>query len=301
MATIVDSSKLVEIYVHCDDFIKDFMNHYKRTTVGPKTRRKPTREPALSASEIICICIYYHLSGFKCFQYYYYKVVQKQLLHDFPNLVSYERFIALCPRVMPLLFAYLNFGRIGKPTGIYYSDSKKLPVCDNRRIHQNRVFRDMADRGKSSTGWFFGFKVFIVVNQFGQLMKCGINKASKADNNFDWMMQLFEGFKGLMFTDKGFISSAAFEKLYQKGLKLITGIRSNMKNKLMNWNEKLLHKKRGMIEAVNDILMTVCDIDHTRHRSPFNFFVNLFSGLIAYTFFDKVPSIFSKKFNPSNP
>jgi hypothetical protein len=111
------------------------------------------------------------------------------------------------------------------------------------------------------------------------------------------MMQLFDGFKGLLFTDEGFIASKAVEKLYQNGLKMITGIRANMRNKLMNWNEKWLHKKRGMIEAVNDMLMTVCDIDHTRHQSPFNFFVNLFSGLIAYTFLDKVPSIFSKKFN----
>ena len=60
--------------------------------------------------------------------------------------------------------------------------------------------------------------------------------------------------------------------------------------------EKLLHKKRGVIESVNDILMTVCDIDHTRHRSPLNFLVNLFAGVTAYTFLDKLPSIFNAKF-----
>jgi hypothetical protein len=109
------------------------------------------------------------------------------------------------------------------------------------------------------------------------------------------MLTFFSGVYGKMFTDKGFMSSEAFEKLFEKGLKLITGIRNNMKNKLMDIQEKMFHKKRGMIEAINDILMTVCDIDHTRHRSSVNFFVNLFSGLAAYTFFDKVPSIFTKK------
>jgi CRISPR/Cas system CSM-associated protein Csm2 small subunit len=301
MATIVDTTKLIEIYVNCDDFLKDFLTHYHQSKIGSSATCNPTRKPSLSPSEIMSIVIYYHLSGYKCFQYYYQQIIFKRLKDYYPTLVSYHRFVALMPRVMPLLLLYLNYYRTGRATNIYYADSKKLPVCDNRRIHQNKVFSQQADRGKSSTGWFYGFKVFIIVNQYGELMKCAFTKASKADNNFDWMMSFFKGFKGKMFTDKGFLSSKAFENLYANGLKIITGIRANMKNKLVDLQEKLLHKKRGMIEAVNDILMTVCDIDHTRHRSPINFFVNLFAGLIAYTFFDKVPSIFAKKFAISNP
>ena len=299
MATIVDSSKLIEIYVSCDDFYKDFSKVFNQFKLDNNySSKKPTRSPSLSDSELMCICIYYHLTGYKCFQYYYTQIVLKHLSSDFPKLVSYERFVALMPRVMPLMLVYLNYYRQGEQTGIYYADSKKLPVCHNRRINQHKVFKNQANRGKSSTGWFYGFKVFIIVNQFGQLIKCAFTQASKADNNFEWMLTFFSGIYGKMFTDKGFMSSKAFEKLFKSGLKLITGIRNNMKNKLVDMQEKLLHKKRGMIEAVNDILMTVCDIDHTRHRSPVNFFVNLFSGLVAYTFFDKVPSIFSKKFNP---
>lgn len=301
MATILDSTKLIEIYVNCDDFLKDFLKSYNQMEIESSRMNKPTREASLSPSEIMSIAVYYHLSGYKCFQYYYHQIVLKQLKDYFPTIVCYERFVALMPRVMPLLLLYLNYYRTGKATGVYYADSKKLPVCDNRRINQNKVFSQQADRGKSSTGWFYGFKVFIIVNQYGQLMKCAITKASKADNNFAWMVNLFHGFKGKIFTDKGFLSAKAFETLYANGLKIITGIRANMKNKLVDLQEKLLHKKRGMIEAVNDILMTVCDIDHTRHRSPINFFVNLFSGLVAYTFFDKVPSIFAKKFAVANP
>ena len=293
MQYVIHTSKLVEIFCSCDDFCS-LIKQSHHSALPPS--KKPTRSPALAESEIMTIAIFYHLSGFKCFEYYYRQLVLGPMKPYFPNAVSYERFVALMPRIVPVMCLYLWFERCGEPTGIYYGDSKKLPVCDNRRIHQHRVFDGYANRGKSSTGWFFGFKVFLVINQYGQIMRCQVSQASKADNNYDWMLKFFAGLKGMMFTDKGFLSAKAFEALYANGLKLITGIRSNMKNKLMSNMEKLLHKKRGVIESVNDILMTVCDIDHTRHRSPLNFLVNLFAGVTAYTFLDKLPSIFNAKF-----
>ncbi|HSY76401.1 MAG TPA: IS982 family transposase [Bacteroidia bacterium] len=296
MQYVIHTSKLIEIFCSCDDFcllVKQSQHHFLPAS------RKPTRSPALAESEIMTIVIFYHLSGFKCFEYYYRQLVLGPMKPYFPKAVSYERFVALMPRIVPVMCLYLWLGRCGEPTGIYYGDSKKLPVCDNRRIHQHRVFKDYANRGKSSTGWFFGFKVFLVINQYGQIMRCQVSQAAKADNNYDWMLKFFAGLKGMMFTDKGFLSAKAFEVLYDNGLKLITGIRSNMKNKLMDNTEKLLHKKRGVIESVNDILMTICDIDHTRHRSPLNFLVNLFAGVTAYTFLDKLPAIFNRKFTLS--
>jgi hypothetical protein len=295
MTSIVQITKLIEIYISCDDFVKEMKQQQEQSSFG-SVPRKPTRITHLTESEMMCILIFYHLSGYKCFEYYYKKIILGVLRSYFPKAVCYERFVALAPRTMPLMFVYLNCYRTGKATGIYYADSKKLPVCDNTRIHQHKVFSNKADRGKSSTGWFYGFKIFLVVNQYGELIKGLPTKASKADNNFEWMLHFFENLKGKVFTDKGFLSSKAFEKLMSEGLKIVTGIRTNMKNKLMDMTEKLLLKKRGMIESVNDILMTVCDIDHTRHRSVFNFFVNLFSGLSAYTFLDKIPSFFNKKY-----
>ncbi len=152
MATIVDKEKLVEIYVNCDDFVKEFLVIFQQHHLQNKpVLSKRTRTPVLSPSEIMTILIFYHLSGFKNFQYYYTELVCKRLRKDFPILVSYERFVALTPRVMPLLLAYMHLARMGKETGIYYADSKKLPVCDNRRINQNKVFRGYADRGKNLT------------------------------------------------------------------------------------------------------------------------------------------------------
>ena len=117
--------------------------------------------------------------------------------------------------------------------------------------------------------------------------------ANVADNNIDQMVKLFDKLQGWLFADKGFINQSAFEQLLQKGLQVVTGIRTNMKNKLMNFNQKLLLKKRGMIESINDILKTVCDIEHTRHRSPINALLNIFAGICAYTFLERLPNIFN--------
>ncbi len=131
-------------------------------------------------------------------------------------------------------------------------------------------------------------------------MQCMITPASIADNNFEMMKKIFKNIKGYVFADKGFLSKIAFEHFYHLGLKIVTTIRKNMKNKLMPMYEKLCRMKRGVIESVNDILMTICDIDHTRHRSPINAIAHAYAGVAAYTYLDQLPSIFvnrSKSFN----
>ncbi len=164
----------------------------------------------MTVSEIMTICIFYHLSGFKCFEYYYRQLILIHLKDFFPNAVSYERYVRLQSSYYSLFYFYLTCCRYGEQTGIYYADFKKLPVCDNRRIHQHKTFDTLADRGKSSTGWFFGFKVFLIINQYGQLFRMQVSKASKADNNYAWMQQLFKNLKGYCFTDKRFISAKFF-------------------------------------------------------------------------------------------
>src|SRR5271155_475103 len=103
-------------------------------------------------------------------------------------------------------------------------DSKKMPVCNNLRIHSNRVFKGVAQRSKSSTGWFYGLKLFLVINQCGQVMNCLIAPANIADNNLKMMKKIFRRLKGFVFADKGFLSQQAFDYFYQTGLKVVTGI-----------------------------------------------------------------------------
>lgn len=105
------------------------------------------------------------------------------------------------------------------------------------------------------------------------------------------MGHLTKNLFGKLFADKGYMSPKLFAKLCERNIQLVTKIRKNMKNKLMNLTDKLLLRKRAVIECVNDFLKNVCDIEHSRHRSVNNFFTNAFSALVAYSFLPKKPSI----------
>ena len=293
----VNETKLIQIFCDCDDFVKVMEQFQKQGKLIGKVNHNPTRKPSLSLSECMCILIVYHPSGMKCFQYYYQEVVLKQLKTYFPSAPSYNRFVELIPRSTMALFLFVNLVRRGQATGCYFADSKKLPVCKNLRIPSHRVFDGIAGRSKSSTGWFYGLKLFLVINQFGQIINSFVTPANIADNNLAMMKKLFKKLKGFVFTDKGFISQQAFEYFYLSGLKIISTIRKNMKNKLVIMFEKILRLKRGIIESVNDILMTLCDIDNTRHRSPVNALAHIYAGVAAYSYLDKIPSLFKNKTN----
>ena len=96
---------------------------------------------------------------------------------------------------------------------------------------------------------------------------------------------------GKLFGDKGYISKALFETLWADGLHLITRLKKNMKNHLMPMIDKILLRKRALIETINDQLKNISQIEHTRHRSVANFMVNLLAGLIAYTYQPRKPSL----------
>lgn len=291
-AMIINEIKIIKLFCELDDFSNEFNKKMLQHMLG-KVSPQSFHRPEISVSEMMCIEILYHHSGYKCFQYYYEQEVEKGYLKSyFPSAPGYNRFVQLKPRMLLHLIFYLNLCRIGQLCGIYFADSTKLSVCHNRRIHSNRVFKGKAARGKTSTGWFYGLKLFLVINAFGEIMNAFFTMGNIADNNLATMIKLFAKLKGWAFADKGFINQKAMEELLSKGLHLITGIRRNMKNKLILMEQKLLLQKRGIIESVNDILKSVCDIEHTRHRSPINALVNLYAGLCSYTFLDRLPSIF---------
>ena len=243
----------------------NYLINIMRNKYFPKSKKSHNR-PGLTYSEMMTIVLFYHLSGMKCFQYYYQYFVCTHLKSHFPHVVSYSRFIQL----IPYLCCFQLYRQESHRKGVYYIDSKKLPVCHNLRIHSHKVFNTIARREKSSTGWFYGLKLFLVINHCGEVVRLFVTKGNMSDNNLEFILKSLSGLKGLVFGDRGFISSQLFEKLYCQGLKLVTGIRNNMKNKLFSTQEKLLLKKRGVIESVFDILTTVCDLEHTRHRSPAN-------------------------------
>ena len=246
----------------------------------------------MSLSDIMTILIYFHHSGYRTFKKYYKEC--GDLKGAFKNVLSYNRFVELIPQALVPLTIFMNLCCKNKCSGIGFIDSTKLQVCHNLRINRNKVFEGIAALGKTSTGWFYGFKLYLVINECGEIVSFMITPGNVADNNPSVVKRLVKKCFGKLWGDRGYISKNLFEDLFKKGIKLITKLKRKMKNKLMEMEDKLGLNKRGIIESVNGILKQTCQIEHSRHRSPTNFFVNLISGLVAYYFLQKKPSIKSE-------
>ena len=296
MYFIIDTFKVVEVFCFIDDFCQEvkayFASHPLPKELAP--RSSAGRRASLSESEVLAILVLYHHSGFKCFAYFYQRLVLRELRSFFPRACSYPQFLSLARQACFHAFLLAQSRcSLSERSGLYYIDSKKLPVCDNLRIHSHRVFKGIAQRGKSSTGWFYGLKLHLVVNQHGELVRFLITAANVADNHHRVLYSLLRPLRGKCYGDKGYLS-AMLEELLEQGLHLVAKLRRNMKNMLLPLSDKLHLRKRGAIEAVHDILMSVCDIDHTRHRNPLNALAHLLSGLTAYTFLGQ-----RSKFSPT--
>jgi hypothetical protein len=146
-------------------------------------------------------------------------------------------------------------------------------------------------RGKTSTGWFFGFKLHLIINDRGEILNFVFTQGNTDDRDLGVFSKLAREVTGKLFGDKGYISQKLFDFLFADGLHLFTKLRSNMKNQLMNTRDKLLLRKRAVIETVNDELKNLCQIEHSRHRSFTNFFTNLMAGMACYCFKPKQPSV----------
>jgi Transposase DDE domain. len=278
---------LEELYCFVDDFCKAFMPEFEKHLLEAAPRQR-LRNSSLSSSEIMTLLIYFHQCRFRDFKTYYLGYVQKHLRSAFPGLVSYNRFVELMPTVLLPLCFFLNT-RSRQNTGIYFIDSTALKVCHVKRAASNKVFQGIANKGKSSLGWFFGFKLHLVINDQGELMAFHLTQANVDDRSP--VEKMTSPLQGKLFGDRGYLSQALFDKLYQKGLQLITKIRKNMKNKLLPFIDKILLRKRAIIESVNDQLKNISHIEHSRHRSTHNFMVNLLAGLAAYSLQPKKPSL----------
>lgn len=278
---------LLELFCDVDDFMQAFLPYWREKLVESGAIKR-NRKTQLSESEIMTIMISFHQSHYRDFKAYYIQYVQRHLNEEFPQLLSYNRFVELTPRILVPLMVYLNEKK-GDCTGISFVDSTPIKVCHNRRINRHKVFSGLAERGKTSMGWFFGFKLHLVVNQHGELLACCLTPGNVDDRKP--VPLLSKDLFGKLFGDKGYISQALFEQLFEEGLQLVTGIRKNMKNHLMLLSDKLILRKRSIIETINDQLKNISQIEHSRHRSVANFFVNLISGLIAYCLQPKKPSL----------
>ena len=278
---------LLEMFCEIDDFWQAFRPAWSQKMLisGERQRKRATR---LTMSEMMTIIILFHQSNYRTFKHFYLYHVCQHMGDIFPNLVSYNRFVELQSRAVMPLAAYLHL-RFGQSRGLAFIDATSVAVCHNRRIHAHRVFEGIAARGKTSTGWFYGFKVHLVVNDQGELLAFTLTPGNVDDRKP--VEKLTHNLVGKLFGDKGYISKALFEQLFARGLQLITTLKRNMKPRVMPLMDRLFLRKRALIESVNDQLKNISQIEHSRHRSFKNFFVNLLAALIAYTHQSKKPSL----------
>ena len=283
------NTDITTLFCDVDDFRLGFEPEYNKRLLEDGIRKR-IRESRLNLSEVMTITIWFHMSGYRTFKDYYIKHVCKHLRSEFPDLVSYNRFVELMPGALLPLCCYLRT-RKGNCSGISFIDSMPIAVCHNRRIRSHKVFSNVAQRGKNSMGWFYGFKTHLIVNDQGELLAFRLTPGNVDDREPvpDMVKDLF----GKLFGDKGYISQKLFDLLFADGVgvQLVTRLRRNMKNKLMPVFDKLMLRKRAIIETIHDQLKNISQIEHTRHRSPVNFLVNVIAALIAYTHKERKPSL----------
>ena len=286
-------SKVTEIYCLADDFCKKFAEYQRNHMLevkkeGARHRNKPNR---MSDAEIMVILILFHSGGYRCFKHYYQEYVCKHLAHLFPRRVSYNRFVELEKEVLIPLLVFIKEVLLGTCTGISFVDSTPIRVCKNQRILTHKVFKGLAARGKSSTGWFFGFKLHLIINDKGEILSFMFTPGDVDDREPLKQEAFLRNIKGKLCADRGYIGKTLFENLFLNGIQLLTKIKSNMKNVLMDVTDKILLRKRSVIESVNDELKNIAQIEHSRHRSFHNFIANALSAIAAYCFFNKKPAI----------
>lgn len=289
---MISIDKLTEIFCIVDDFCIEFEKAKSGHVIAKDSNKKSrNRKFSLSDSEVITILIFFHVGQFRHLKHFYINYVTVHLKKEFPQTVSYNRFVELQRKAAIPMAVLLKTCCLGACTGISFIDSTPLRACHIKRERSNKVFKGIATKGQCSIGWFFGLKLHLIINDKGEILDFMLTQGNVDDREPLRDKKFHEKVFGKLVGDKGYICKNLFEQLFINGIHLVTKIRKNMKNSLMHIHDKILLRKRGLIESVNDELKNICQIEHTRHRSFENFLTNLLSGLIAYSFFPKKPSL----------
>jgi hypothetical protein len=288
---MLSRDKVIEIFCIADDFCKEFDSNMKEMTLKADGKKHRNRKASLSDAETMTILICFHFGSFRCLKHYYLHYVQVHLSDMFPTAVSYNRFVELESRVSIQMMLFLQLCCFGECSGISFIDSTCVPVCHNKRINRNKVFKGYAERGKSTMGWFYGFKLHLICNEKGELLNFMITPGDVDDRKPLDHKAFVEFLYGRIVGDKGYIGKELFQRLFVDGIQLITKLKSNMKGAVMSMSDRLLTRKRAIIETINDELKNIAQVEHSRHRSFDNFIVNMLGALAAYCFFPKKPCI----------
>lgn len=272
------SEILLYVFTIVDDFCTQFEPQWAKTLLKSKSAKQPGRKRSMALSEILTILLVFQLSDFRHFKGFY-RHLENHFRGEFPDLVSYSRFVTIMKSAILPMVGFFEFVK-GVETDSYFIDSTAVAVCKNKRIFSHKVFKDLAKRGKSTMGWFFGFKLHLVCNQQGAPIDFRLTPGNQDDRKAG--EKIMKGLRGVIVGDKGYISKELFKKLFGSGLRLVTSIRKTMKPQIATLGDGDMISARSLIESVFNVLKNSMHLEHSRHRSVSNFMVNVLSTLSAF-------------------
>ena len=257
--------------------LADWEHHHLIPSPCQCQRRRAGR---LSLGEMLFIMVLFHISAYQDCKHFWFYGLSQEYGDCFGDLPSCSRFVSLQPGLL-LPFVLLLHSFPGEKTGICFAHSTNLAACHNARISRNRFCQGMARRRRTAMGWFFGGKLHLLIHRKGQIMAFRMTAGSRDDRNP--LEAMTAALQGKIFADKGYLSQTLLERLWQRGLHLVTSMRRNMKNDLLPLLDNVLLRKRFMIETLFDKRKSSMGLEHTRHRSPVNTLVHILSCLAADT------------------
>jgi hypothetical protein len=285
----MEELKVIELFCLVDDFTKRFNDMCSQKAIAYKKRKIRNRESRMSLSEIMTILLLFHQSNYRTFKHFYLRHVKLVLKPLFPRLVGYPRFVQMIPEAFFPMFCFVNEHQ-GISEGIHFVDSTVLTSCHVKRASSHKTFKGAAKWGKTTVGWFFGFKLHLVINHHAEIVAFRLTSGNVDDRVP--VPRMLKGKKGTAYADRGYIGERLFKILIENGILLFTKLKKNMKNKLMPLWDKIMLRKRALIESVINILKTNCQIEHHRHRSKWNFLSHLLAGLGSYCLRPDKPRLF---------
>ena len=207
---MIPKSKITEIFCLVDEFMIEYNSVIGKRVIG----NTPKRKPRMNQSEVITIMILFQLSNIRTFKAFYIGYVQKHLQDDFPKTVSYNRFVELQKQAVLPIALFAKTCCLGDCTGISFIDSTPLRVCKNKRIFNHKVFKGIATRGKSTMGFFYGFKLHLIINEIGQILDFQITQANVDDRSPLKKGDILKRIWGKLYGDKGYVSQKLGEILF---------------------------------------------------------------------------------------
>lgn len=278
---------LVDVFCDVDDFCSVFIPQWEQQCLTDGTRKRK-RSSRMAMREIMTIIIVFHMSHHRDFKNFYTGYLARFFKSEFPNLLSYTRFIEVMPSAMVPLCSYFSSLK-SEPTGIEFVDSTSIKVCHNLRIPRHKTLSGLASRGKGTMGWFYGFKLHLIVNHQGGIVAAKITPANVHDTKP--VKEMVVDSMDKLYADKGYISKALASDLLERGVTIINNVRKNMKAKALSLWDRAMLSRRFIIETINDQLKIISQIEHTRHRSVHGFMLNMIGGLVAYQLKERKPQL----------